>query len=217
MTRWKQQSNLWNLSAPMLEKPDLPDQSIAACLHDAYGLRVAQVAFLPLGADLNTAVYRAVEDDGTPYFVKLRRGDFDEIAVSPPKFLSDQGISQVIAPLPTQVGRLSADLDPVRVILYPLIWSRTSCPKTRSRSPISRTRHLRSKWPCCWVQWARPCGSVCDELTTDGLLHAAIIERLNTEAPSRRRNPFDVPVTRCDNGPTAGASRVMPPTSTMLL
>ena len=88
----------------MLEKPDLQDERIAACLQDAYGLRVVQVTFLPLGADPNTAVYRAVADDGTPYFVKLRRGDFDEIAVTLPKFLSDQGIAQIIAPL-TRPGR----------------------------------------------------------------------------------------------------------------
>jgi hypothetical protein len=64
----------------MLEEPDLQDGKIAACLQDDYELRVVQVAFLPLGADLNTAVYRAVAEDATPYFVKLRRGVFDEIA-----------------------------------------------------------------------------------------------------------------------------------------
>lgn len=109
----------------MLEKPDLPDYRIAACLQDAYGLRVADVAFLPLGADLNTAVYRAVADNGAGdrqmVFVKLRRGNFDEIAVMAPKFLSDQGIPQIIAPLPTQTGRLWAELDPFKVILYPFV------------------------------------------------------------------------------------------------
>ena len=49
----------------MLEKPDLPDEKIIACLQAEYGLRVATIAFLPLGADLNTAVYRVVADDGT--------------------------------------------------------------------------------------------------------------------------------------------------------
>ena len=109
----------------MLEKPDLPDYRIAACLQDAYGLRVADVAFLPLGADLNTAVYRAVADNGAGdrqmVFVKLRRGNFDEIAVMAPKFLSDQGIPQIIAPLPTQTGRLWAELGPFKVILYPFV------------------------------------------------------------------------------------------------
>ena len=104
----------------MLEKPDLPDEKITACLQDEYGLRV-KVAFLPLGADLNTAVYRVVADDETPYFVKLRRGVFDETAVALPKFLSDQGIGQIIAPLATTTGQLWANLDTFKTILYPFV------------------------------------------------------------------------------------------------
>ncbi len=105
----------------MLERPDLQDERIVACLRDEYGLRVVQVAFLPLGADLNTAVYRVVADGRTPYFVKLRRGVFDEIAVALPKFFSDQGIVQIIAPLATQTGQLWAGLDAFKAILYPFI------------------------------------------------------------------------------------------------
>jgi spectinomycin phosphotransferase len=77
-----------------------------------------------LGADLNTAVYRAVADDGTPYFCKLRGGVFDETSVTLPKFLSDQGIAQIIAPLETQVRQLWADLGPFKVILYPFVEGR---------------------------------------------------------------------------------------------
>ena len=62
----------------MLEKPDLQDERIIACLQDDYGLRVAQIAFLPLGADLNAAVYRVVADDDAVYFLKLKQGVFDE-------------------------------------------------------------------------------------------------------------------------------------------
>ena len=47
----------------MLDKPDFEDEKIIACLQAEYGLRIVQVAFLPLGADLSTAVYRAVADD----------------------------------------------------------------------------------------------------------------------------------------------------------
>ncbi len=82
---------------------------------------VVQVAFLPLGADRNTAVYRATAEDETPYFVKLRRGVFDETAVTLPKFLSDQGIGQIIAPLATQTGKLWASLDAFKLILYPFV------------------------------------------------------------------------------------------------
>jgi len=105
----------------MLEKPDLQDEQIIACLQDEYGLLVVQVAFLPLGADRDTAVYRVVADDETPYFVKLRRGVFDETSVALPKCLSDQGIGQIIAPLATKTGRLWASLDAFKVILYPFV------------------------------------------------------------------------------------------------
>ena len=90
----------------MLEKPALPDENIIACLQTAYGLTINQVTFLPLGADLNTAVYRVVTADTTPYFLKLRSGPFAEAAVTLPKLLSDQGIRQIIPPLATQAGQL---------------------------------------------------------------------------------------------------------------
>jgi spectinomycin phosphotransferase len=105
----------------MLEKPDIQDEDIIACLQSDYGLLVVQVIFLPLGADLNTAVYRAVAEDATPYFVKLRGGVFDETSVALPKWLSDQGIAQIIAPLPTKTGQLWANLDTFTVILYPFV------------------------------------------------------------------------------------------------
>jgi spectinomycin phosphotransferase len=105
----------------MLEKPDLQDEKISACLQDEYGFLDTQVAFLPLGADPNTAVYRAVAKDETPYFVKLRRGDLDETSVALPKFLSDQGIEHIIPPLATRAGQLWASLDAFNLILYPFV------------------------------------------------------------------------------------------------
>ena len=40
----------------MLEKPDIRDELIISHLQEEYGLHVAQLEFLPLGADLGTAV-----------------------------------------------------------------------------------------------------------------------------------------------------------------
>jgi spectinomycin phosphotransferase len=108
----------------MLEKPDLQDDKIMACLQAEYGLSIIQVTFLPLGADLNTAVYRVVVEDETPYFLKLRRGVFDETSVVLPKFLSDQGIGHIIPTLPTRTGQLWTNLDAFKVILYPFIEGR---------------------------------------------------------------------------------------------
>jgi spectinomycin phosphotransferase len=104
----------------MLEKPDLPDEQLISCVRDGYGLPVADIAFLPLGFDVNTAVYRVVAD-ATPYFLKLRRGAFDAAAVAIPRFLHDRGIAQVIAPIETRSGRLWTRLDAFTVVLSPFV------------------------------------------------------------------------------------------------
>src|SRR5258706_11410577 len=109
----------------MLEKPDLRDAKIIACLQDQYGLQVVQVTFLRLGADQNAAVYRVVTDDGRSYFLKLRRGVFDETAVMVPHFLKDQGIAQIIAPIATRTQQLWTNLDDFTVILYPFVEGRS--------------------------------------------------------------------------------------------
>jgi spectinomycin phosphotransferase len=107
----------------MLEKPDVPDERLIACLRDDYGVRVTEIAFLPLGYDVNTAVYR-VADGATPYFLKLRSGDFDEATIAIPRFLYDCGISAVIPPIPTGDKRLWTRMDAYAVVLSPFIIGR---------------------------------------------------------------------------------------------
>jgi len=105
----------------MLEKPDLPDEKLISCLRDAYGVSVTHVAFLPLGNDVNTAVYRAVADDRVPYFVKLRSGAFEEATVAIPHFLSECGIRQIIAPIETRTGRLWTRMEAFAVTVSPFV------------------------------------------------------------------------------------------------
>jgi len=107
----------------MLEKPTIPDELIAACLRTEYNLPAASIDFLPLGADQNTAVYR-VATPAQSYFLKLRRGLFDEIAVALPKYLFDQGITQIIPPLPTVSGSLWGSLQGYKTILAPFVIGR---------------------------------------------------------------------------------------------
>ena len=85
-------------------------------------------AFLPLGNDVDTAVYQVVANDVTPYFLKLRSwrrsGRFDATTVTIPRFLHDQGITQIIASIPTRERQLWARLDAFAVILFPFIAGR---------------------------------------------------------------------------------------------
>jgi spectinomycin phosphotransferase len=105
----------------MLDKPDIEDAVIVAAVRDAIGLDIAQVVFLPLGADFDTAVYKVVAADGAAYFLKLRRGNFDEIAAAIPSYLQTQGIAAVMAPIPATSGQLWTGLDGFRLILYPFV------------------------------------------------------------------------------------------------
>lgn len=56
------------LGYTMLIKPDPADEEITSCLRNAYGLNVGEISFLPLGADLNTAVYRVTTSSKKDYF-----------------------------------------------------------------------------------------------------------------------------------------------------
>ena len=134
----------------MLEKPDLPDDKIIACLQAEYGLRAAEIAFLPLGADVNTAVYRVIADDAAPYFLKLRSGVFDETSVALPKFLSDQGVAHIIAPLATSTGQLWANLDAFKVILYPFVEGRNGYEIEDYRIAIGSNSAQRSSASTAW-------------------------------------------------------------------
>lgn len=105
----------------MLEKPDLPNEKIAVCLRDSYGLAAAEITFLPLGYDVNTAVYRVSAGDGAHYFLKLRGGPFDELAVAVPQFLGQLGIGAIIGPIHTKEGQPWARVEPFTAIVYPFV------------------------------------------------------------------------------------------------
>jgi spectinomycin phosphotransferase len=110
----------------MLTKPDLKDEKIIACLHDSYGLDVAEISFLPLGADFNTAVYRVTATDKTDYFLKLRSGDFCESSVLVPHHLKQIGMQNIIPPIATKTNECWTNLDAFKVALYPYIDGRNA-------------------------------------------------------------------------------------------
>jgi len=103
----------------MLTPPEISTDTISDFLRESYALHARRVSFLPIGADANAAVFRVDTDDDTPYFLKLKRGDFDEIAVSIPAYLRAHGIPRVMAPLATATGRLWTSGHGFTWILYP--------------------------------------------------------------------------------------------------
>jgi spectinomycin phosphotransferase len=108
----------------MLEQPNLSDAVIAACLRDSFGLNIVQISFLPLGW-VNNALYRASEQGGISYLLKLRRGLFNQAAVAVPAFLHASGIRQVVAPTPTTNHLLWVRAHGFVWTLYPFVDGKT--------------------------------------------------------------------------------------------
>ena len=105
----------------MLEKPALADDQIAAALRAAYGIAVAGLDFLPVGRDANAWVYRVTASDGARTFLKVRRGALNAPGLLIPRFLKDQGLASIVAPLRAADARPWAELDDFKLILYPYL------------------------------------------------------------------------------------------------
>lgn len=101
----------------MLEAPNLSLDELAGFVQRTYGLPVKRIDFLPLGADVNTAVFRVVAGDAD-YFLKLRSGIFDETSVALPAFLASHGNAHIIPILPTTAGALWSRFERYTAILY---------------------------------------------------------------------------------------------------
>jgi spectinomycin phosphotransferase len=108
----------------MRNDPGLDIDRIAACLRAQYGLDVSSVTFLPIGFDLDAAVYRATTRDRQEYFIKVRSGPVQEPPLQIPRALIDAGIHNVVAPLRTLASTLWCALDGddgSTVVVYPFI------------------------------------------------------------------------------------------------
>lgn len=105
----------------MLDKQPPSDQRIIDCLNIEYGIKVATLIFLPLGADINASVYKAVAHDQSSYFVKLKRGHHHDISTTIISLLHDVGIAQVILPIKTNLGRSTQHIDDFTLIVYPFV------------------------------------------------------------------------------------------------
>ncbi len=104
----------------MLDKPNLPDESIIARLNAHYDLSIHALEFLPVGNDQYAYAYRARGVSGD-YFLKLRRGQTRLAALIAPHELNRLGIAQPVAPMTTSSGDLMASGDDFDLILYPYI------------------------------------------------------------------------------------------------
>jgi spectinomycin phosphotransferase len=103
------------------EPPSISQDRLHACLEDQYALSPAALEFLPLGHDYNAGVYRVVSKQGTAYLLKVSSRPLYEPACLVPRYLHEQGVNAVVAPLPTKSGSLWATLEQWTVLVYPFL------------------------------------------------------------------------------------------------
>jgi spectinomycin phosphotransferase len=106
----------------VLERPKLADETIAAAVRAHYRISIVALNFLPLGNDSDTYVYRVDADDGVSYFLKIRnRLGFSPASLSVPRYLHDEGVPHILAPLMTTSKAPWAMVKDFALTLYPFI------------------------------------------------------------------------------------------------
>lgn len=110
----------------MRDQPGIAEERLKACLEDAYGLKPVSLDFLSLGLDYRAGVYRVLGEQRATYLLKVKLGELYTPACRVPRYLSEQGVTGVVAPLPTRSGALWERLDGWNLLLYPFIDGDTS-------------------------------------------------------------------------------------------
>ncbi|MGI9058736.1 MAG: hypothetical protein ACR2H5_09175 [Ktedonobacteraceae bacterium] len=110
----------------MREPPRISEEHLRVCLQDQYDLSPVTLEFLPLGHDYNAGIYRAVSEQGTPYALKVTSRPLYAPRCLVPHYLNEQGITFVVAPIPSRSGALWIQLEDWTVIVYPWIAGDTS-------------------------------------------------------------------------------------------
>jgi len=110
----------------MRKPPRILEEHLRTCLQDQYDLSPVTLEFLPRGKDYNAGVYRVVSEQGTAYLLKVTSRSLYEPSCLVPRYLSNQGITSVVAPVPTKSHALWTKLVDWTVIVYPFLDGDTS-------------------------------------------------------------------------------------------
>lgn len=105
----------------MRTAPDIDTSAIKEGLGVHYGLAATDIEYLPIGYDLTAWAFKVELSDGTSRFLKLRSGEVNRAGLLVPSALLEAGISQVLAPIRTLSGELTAPLQAYTLVLYPFL------------------------------------------------------------------------------------------------
>jgi spectinomycin phosphotransferase len=103
------------------EAPNISVEQLRACLGEQYGLVAVTLVFLPRGHDYRAGVYRVVSEQGSAYLLKVTSRPLYKPSCVVPRYLRDQGMTSVVAPVPTTSGSLWTKLAEWTVTVYPFL------------------------------------------------------------------------------------------------
>lgn len=111
----------------MRELPQVAEERLIRVLQEQFGITPAALSFLPLGNDSASFVYRVEASGGMAYLLKLRaEGGFSLPSLTVPAFLHSQGLSSILAPMPTIDQALWVEIEGYAATLYPFIEGQTA-------------------------------------------------------------------------------------------
>lgn len=105
----------------MIEKPNIKDEKIIVALNKNYSIQASNIEFLPIGNDSSAFAYRIEARNEISCFLKLKHNLWNLAGLFVPRFLKDNGIEQVVAPLSTKTQKLWINVDEFALIVYPFI------------------------------------------------------------------------------------------------
>jgi len=101
--------------------PALLEQRIKDSLKIHYGIDAPTLTLLPLGADMQSSVYKAETLNHASYFVKVKRGPRPENSALIIEFLCSAGIQHIIPMVKTIRGEATLLMDDVTLTVFPFV------------------------------------------------------------------------------------------------
>jgi spectinomycin phosphotransferase len=106
------------------EPPELADNAIIGAVEAGFGIRVRELAFLPVGNDSASWAYRVQAAPGQVWFLKVRAGPDRAPGAVVPTHLQRIGVPHVLAPLATATGAPNLHVGGFALALYPMLDAR---------------------------------------------------------------------------------------------
>jgi spectinomycin phosphotransferase len=97
------------------------EQLVISNLKNSYGIDVADLTPLSLGADADALIYKVQAPNQTTYFIKLKRGQHD-ISANLQLLLHEAGIKGIISPIKTLDKQPQLYINDFTLIVYPFIY-----------------------------------------------------------------------------------------------